>query len=287
MGHESADAPGGMAAPSPMQPATVPGTRSWTMDANGSAYRISVALPPGDPRPPGGLPTLYLLDANAGFATVAETQRRLGRRPDATRVGPAIVVGIGHPGDALYDAGRRRRDYTPGHAAAPGGGAEAFLAFIEERVKPAVAGMAPVDPDRQILVGHSLAGYFALWVLTRRAAAFQGYVAVSPSLWRDETLKSAITAIGGARPRVFIAAGEWEEKLAPWQAGRPDAGEIAARRAERRMVGRARDFAAALAARVGPDRVSFALFPGEDHASVFAVAVSRAMRMMLEPAPGG
>jgi hypothetical protein len=49
------------------------------------------------------------------------------------------------------------------------------------------------------------------------------------------------------------------------------------------MVGNARAFAAALAAHIGMERVRFELFLDEDHASVFGIAISRAMRAMLRP----
>lgn len=258
-------------------PVTIPNTRSGSVSANGITYRVSVALPDGE-APAGGFPVMYLLDANAAFATVVETHRRLSRRPDATGVGPAIIVGIGHDTDTLYDTAQRERDFI---AEDRGGGAEAFLDFLESRLKPDIEARFPVNARRQVLAGHSLSGYFVLWVLVRRSRAFQSYVAISPSLWQDEHLQSRLPDIGNEVSRVFIAAGEWEEALAPWQTGEDDAGEIARRRLDRGMVTNARAFATALGAHIGPDRAQFEMFPNEDHASVFGIAISRAMRMVL------
>lgn len=262
--------------------ATIPDTQVRPMSAGGIDYRISIALPDG-PVPAGGFPVFYLLDADAGFATVAETHRRLSRRPDATGVAPAVIVGIGHGSGALYDTRQRERDYVPkGLQPAGEGGAEAFLDFIETRLKPEIGAVLPLDPRRQALIGHSLSGYFVLWTMVRHTRAFQSYVAISPSLWRGAGLEADLPAIRGEISRVFIAVGEWEEALAPWQAGRGDTNDIASRRAARSMVGNARAFAAKLGGHIGAGRVRFEIFPDEDHASVFGIAVSRAMRILSE-----
>lgn len=270
-----------MSAPGGSWPAaSLPDTQLRVLRAGDRDYAVSIGLPKGPP-PAAGFPVLYVLDGDAGFATVLETQRRLSRRPDATGVGPAIVVGIGHGGGDLYDPALRQRDYLPQ------AGAPAFLDFIATVLKPLLASEFPVDPGRQALLGHSLAGYFTLWVLVRHTRAFTDYVAISPSLWQDDTLVEAAAAVAGPVSRVAIAAGEWEEALPPWQRRHPEAEAVAARRAERRMVGNARQFAARLAGRLGQDKVAFTLFAEEDHASVFAIAMSRALRLVLAPQPEG
>ena len=116
----------------------------------GAPYRIFLALPKG-PAPPAGFPVLYLLDANASFATLVEAQRRGGERPAGTGIGPTVLVGIGHAADGLYDRTRRTFDYTAGPsgetpAAGDGrapdtratGGGDGFLAFLRGEVKTAV-----------------------------------------------------------------------------------------------------------------------------------------------------
>ena len=94
-------------------------TRRWPARANGQAYRISVWVPPGTP-PPGGFPTICVLDANALFGTFVELVRRSSRRPDATGIVPTAVVGIAHDGDDLFAEALRRRDFTAGPAAGAG-----------------------------------------------------------------------------------------------------------------------------------------------------------------------
>ena len=81
-----------------------------------------------------------------------------------------------------------------------------------------------------------------------------------------------------ALPRVFLAVGEWEEAVPPWQRQHPGYEQLVARRAQRRMVASARELAADLARWLDASRVAFRLFPEEDHASILMVAVQRTLR---------
>ena len=201
---------------------TLPGARMFDLAprAGGPPWRIFLAVPDAPP-PPAGFPAIYLLDANAGFATFAETLRRGSVRSRATGIVPAVLVGIGYPATDSYDRERRTFDFTAGPGVEGGaratGGRDAFLAFIEHELKPLVARLCPVDPARQTLFGHSLGGFFALDVLARDARAFRNYVAVSPSIWWDEP--RLVAGLGAARPaagtRLAVLVGEWEQALAP------------------------------------------------------------------------
>ncbi|TCK23859.1 hypothetical protein EV667_3702 [Ancylobacter aquaticus] len=270
-----------------MNPVTLPDAEWFDLapPGGGVPWRIFLARPQGE-APAAGFPALFMLDANAGFATFAEVLRRGAVRPQATGIAPMMLVGIGYPeGD---DARVRRHvDYTAGpgaeDSARPTGGRDAFLAFIEQVLKPHLAARFPLDPARQTLFGHSLAGWFTLDVMTRNSAAFRSYVAVSPSIWWDEARLVEGLALARKRPpRLSMLVGEWEQALAPWQALRPEAGEMAARRARRAMVDRARGFADRAAAAFGPAaEVRFELMAGEDHASILPSAMARALRFAL------
>ncbi|WP_394821654.1 alpha/beta hydrolase [Pendulispora albinea] len=250
-----------------------------------SAYCIDVAIPEG-PAPPAGWPSVYLLDASDCFGTCVEALRRMSRRPNATGVSPAVVVGISWPdGDAAL--ARRQYDFTTarhGMASKEAGGAHAFLAFLQEGVKPLVAERLPLDEGRQTLFGHSLAGYFALWVLTHRPRAFRSYAAISPSIWWDRNglLDAAFRVALGDR-RVLIALGEWEDELPPWQATSSDRAEVIARRKARAMVANARELSMRLQAALGEDGVRWLLLPEEDHASIVSVAIPRMLRLASLP----
>jgi predicted alpha/beta superfamily hydrolase len=244
--------------------------------ANGVQYRISLWVPPGT-APAGGWPSIYVLDANALFCTFVEAVRRSSRRPDATGIVPMAVVGIVADDDDLYAPALRERDFTPDKSDAAG--AEAFLRFVLDELAPSLQSAFPLDGKRRALFGHSLAGFFALYALLARPGAFQCSAAISPSIWADEaSLSQRLTRVAGADVRVFIAVGEWEEQLPPWQrrlAGRED---VIEKRTQRRMVANARAFSKQLGALLGEERVHFRVFPEEDHASVLMVACQRALR---------
>jgi len=166
----------------------------------GKEYRIFVSVPKGT-APAKGYPVLVLLDANAYFAGAFSALQVLAP-PDPqlasmslSGVQPMIVVGVGYPGDAPFNVARREFDFLPAHVATKpqagipwvnGGGADMFLAFLLDELRPAIAHRYHVDPDRQSLAGHSLGGYFTLYVLVNRPSAFRNYAAISPSLWWDE-----------------------------------------------------------------------------------------------------
>lgn len=241
--------------------------------ATGREHRVFIAWP-DHPAPAAGFPVIYVLDANAWFGTVVETARVLAGRPEGTGVGPAIVVGLGYPIEKPFDNERRTADYT-----APG--ADAFLRFIEDEVKPSLARDFPLDPARQTLLGHSLGGHFVLRVLFTAPSSFSHYVALSPSIWWQDRILLAgepalPTKLAGAVTRgVFISVGEFEQSPDPARASPP---ERLAKLEKNRMVDNARELAARLAALPGaPLRVQFTAFPGENHGSVVPGAIARAL----------
>lgn len=245
----------------------------------GDAYRVDIAVP-GGAAPGPGWPLVLLLDASGCFGTCVEALGRMSRRPDATGVVPMVVAGISAP-EGMADTARRRRDFTSAVAGVPGsGGAPGFLRFIEEQVKPLIARKAPLDPARQTLFGHSLAGYFTLWCLASHARSFQSYAAISPSIWWDsDGLTAALADAPLTDRQVLICLGEWEDALPPWQLAAPGSSEVIARRAGRRMLDHARAVSAQLAAIHGSDRVQFRFLPEEDHASIVSAAIPRMLRM--------
>ena len=138
-----------------------------------------------------------------------------------------------------------------------------------------------MDPARRVLTGHSLAGLFTLWTLLTRPQSFAAYVALSPSLWSEPELGAGIASLTGCPARVFIGVGGWEEMLPPWMQQQAGSEEIQARRQQRQMVAHARAFAQGLQQLENGPQTQFQLFPDEDHASVFGIGVSRAMRFVL------
>lgn len=241
--------------------------------ANGRTYRIAVSTPQADP-PEGGFPSLIVLDGAALFATIAETERRLSHRPEATGVQPTVIIGVGHDGDGLYDGPQRHCDFTPGPSVDAGvgpcetGGADRFLDFLTEELPTLAAQRAVLDPGRRALMGHSLAGYFSLHALIRRPAAFAAYGAISPSIWWNPAhILQGLKTLSAPSPRLFLAVGALEQ---------PPAGSP---KADRRMVGAAEDVAAAARA-AGLAEVQSLVLPDENHASVVAPAAARFLRFI-------
>ena len=263
--------------------------REYIAQANAATYRISLWLPPGPP-PDGGWPVVYVLDANTLFATFVEAIQRSARRPDATGIGMAAVVGIAHADERIFATEHRYRDYTFEPSALIesniSSGGEAFLAFIADQLAPELDAEFAFNPERRSLFGHSLAGYFVLNALAVRPAVFSHYAAISPSVWwHREALSArlnslnqeAVAQIGG----VLVAVGEWEGEPAPWLAGSQGLAQLLERRGERQMIANARAVADLLRDMLGERRTTYRCFAEEDHSSIVMIAVQRTLRLMF------
>jgi predicted alpha/beta superfamily hydrolase len=152
-------------------------------------YQVWIARP-ATPAPAAGYPLLYLLDGNAALGGLnAELLDTLAKRPN-----PPVLVAVGYVGGKRIDGPGRAYDYTPSAPTSERfrematGGADVFLAWLLERLEPAVGRQLPLDRGQRALWGHSLGGLFVLHALLTRPDAFaQGY-AVSPSLWWSPTV---------------------------------------------------------------------------------------------------
>lgn len=129
--------------------------------------------------------TRYLVDGNVSFLTATESAWR--RQLSSQYTGGGLIVAIGYPlTGKLYDFTRRNYDLTPppvfpipGH-----GGADEFLEFIDETVRPTVKARYPeVTFSREALYGHSYGGIFALHALFTRPTMFSSYFVSSPSIF--------------------------------------------------------------------------------------------------------
>jgi predicted alpha/beta superfamily hydrolase len=268
----------------------LPGCRSLQLIAQetGLPYQIFISVPEGE-APPSGFPVIYVLDANSDFITLSETVRRVSRRPTATGIHPAIVVGIGYPNVQAYDAGRRYLDFTQ---AAPAdrseqdasvgyGGQAAFMRFLSKELLPFIASKVEADHGRRLLIGHSLAGYFVLEVAAGRPDLFGGYISLSPSIWWDKAgLRARLRKTLILRPdiRLYVGVGQYEQEPAPWQTV-PQSEAYHALRESRRMVDNARELTQEAASLLDAEgAVLFELAEQEDHATVFTTLLCRALR---------
>jgi uncharacterized protein len=269
---------------------TIPGTESHTLHSAivGDDYHVMVASPRAR-TPETKFPVVYLLDGNGLFGTAVEMVRMAVSGGDLPRL---IIVGIGYPaGEGGHDllvrsSTLRNRDYTATHdpkiaeAARPGwplvqgGGADKFLRFILEELKPYIETRFPADPSDSVLTGHSLGGLFTMHALFAAPGAFTRYVASSPSLWWDnramfETERQFAAAHSSLPARLFMSVGEEEAGPAPLLV-------------EAKMVANLQEMTATLISReyMGLD-VSSYVFPGETHTSVSAPALIRGLRAVF------
>lgn len=256
---------------------------------NGRRYQIYTAQPT-KPQPAEGYAVVYVLDANIMFATMVDTVRAQERRPTGRGT---VVIGIGYPED-LKASVERAIDLTPALSTTPKegtGGAESFLRFIENELKPDVASRFKIDTTRETLFGHSYGGLFTLYALINAPGLVDNFVAASPSIWYEGRMMQKANVRGRLEPkiqtqqvtpRVLITVGEYEQMADPdfpsvqGQGSNPDVLK------ERAQVDNAREFAEYLSKIKGVE-ARFVMFPGEDHGTVISGAISRAIRFALAP----
>jgi predicted alpha/beta superfamily hydrolase len=256
---------------------------------NGRRYQIYTALPT-KPQPAEGYAVVYVLDANIMFATMVDTVRASERRPTGRGT---VVIGIGYPEDLKANA-ERQIDLTPSVSTTPKagtGGAEAFLRFIENELKPDVESRFKIDSTSETLFGHSYGGLFTLYALINSPGLVDNFVAASPSIWFENRMMQKENVRGRLEPklqtqqvtpRVLITVGEYEQVADPDFPAVQGQGANADILKERQQVDNAREFADYLSKLDGIE-AKFVLFPGEDHGTVIPGAISRGIRFALAP----
>ena len=158
---------------------------SWALPSAiyGGTREINVWLPPGYDEGEARYPVLYLLDGGVVWQDFHHISglAQLGTVNGTTR--DVIVVGV-----ASVD--RRNELALPTDnpeliARYPTQGeSERFRRFIAEEVLPFVEGRFRTSGETA-LMGESLAGLFVVETFLKEPQMFDGWVAVSPSLWWD------------------------------------------------------------------------------------------------------
>jgi uncharacterized protein len=188
----------------------------WTREVFNSAKLkesrgILVALPDNYRASTARYPVLVLMDADdqpqfrLAIANVAFLASR-GAIP------PLIVVGIPNGKDRTHDltpqaTGENAKRFPSA------GGAGAFADFIVDEVLPRVRSKYRTMPST-ILAGHSFGGLVALEVAAKRPGVFAGVIAMSPSLWWNDS--SGVTTYANAiakadkGERLFVTSGGLE-----------------------------------------------------------------------------
>lgn len=244
------------------------------------------------------LPVVFVPDGNV-LTTLVPAIVHLGSfesLPSMIVVGVSYDFGTAEPQEAAFEGyARRLTDFTPtddesdeiamaslaaqqlfGMEAwpddVPFGRADAFLAFIEEEVKPFLAEVYPAaDLEDTALVGHSLGGLFTMHVLLTSPDSFDRYVALDPSPWGDVLLQEEET-LGDVSARLFVGvSGVLPPGLPPgYRTPAETLGELDARFRTRDRPGL---------------RHSFRIFPEETHNSLPPAGIMAGLRAVFDPPP--
>lgn len=196
-------------------------------------YKITTYWPQ-ETAPLQGWPIIYLLDGDSFFlSVVAMLNRKMGQN---NLLANAIVVAIDYAKQNYRD-----RDYLPnppqlipeilpnGKTNVPQqyGGADQFLQFIDQQVRPMLAQRFTINPQKQTLFGHSYGGLLVLHALFTSPTLFNNYVAASPSIWFSDCyiLSEALAFIANYQQqslsyqtRLMVSVGGREQSLTKQEA---------------------------------------------------------------------
>lgn len=208
---------------------------TFTLDsADGKRHYQLWVGKPERPAPAAGYPVLWMLDGNAALGTLQASQLRelaAGQAP--------LLVAVGYQTEQRIERNARTYDYTPAVpglaeqvdplTGQPSGGVDGFFDLLNQRMRPMVAAVAPIDGRRQTLWGHSYGGLAVLHALFRRPGEFSDYAAASPSLWwRDGAIVREAAGLqarlGDSHPRLLLMRGSAE----PSQPRGPSTGDVEA-----------------------------------------------------------
>lgn len=168
---------------------------------------VAVALPFGYRASTSQFPLLLALDGDVMFGMSAEIPRLLSFEG---KVPPMIVATVAY-GDLNTWIQKRQVDFHPGD-----GGAEQFLAALEEVVMPFLKAQYRVNNEAVGLYGHSSAGLFALFAGITAPELFTHILATSPSLEEEPVwAKSFLPLIAGAPvlPKFFLSSDVSEQAV--------------------------------------------------------------------------
>ena len=197
--------------------------RIQSAHVDGMEYLINVHLPPTYGMNGDSYPVIYYTDAFFATEIVIGTKKIL---EVSGKIANTILVGISHEGDLTQFVSDRSRDLIPTHvpqdkvtmypeATPASGGADHFLAFIENELIPLVEKKYRVDTSDRGFIGSSYGGLFAAWAMVNRPELFQRYIMASPALYWDDYLffkqeEELWQKSQTLNAKVYVSAGEKE-----------------------------------------------------------------------------
>jgi len=128
-------------------------------------------------------PVIFILDGNWYFNKFS---KELNDLIQGGEIESSILIGIGYTKNVDK---KRQRDYAfPNDPAyeIDNGEADNFYIFLKDELIPLIESEYSTDASQYILMGHSLGGYNTLFNMLQVDSPFNGYVAVSSSLWWND-----------------------------------------------------------------------------------------------------
>ncbi|HEY4138557.1 MAG TPA: alpha/beta hydrolase-fold protein, partial [Casimicrobiaceae bacterium] len=196
--------------------AHVPWTQITVQSAKLGGARPVYVVTPSDYATSGArYPVLVLLDAEdePQFTSAVANVAFLASRSAIPKM---IIVGVPNGKDRTHDltpvaTGSAAKDFPTA------GGAATLTDFIADEVLPLVRSKYRTLPTT-VLAGHSFGGLFAMHAASAKRGVFAGIVAMSASLWWNDST-SAIAyadsiAKSPATARLFATSGEYEPPIA-------------------------------------------------------------------------
>ena len=152
---------------------------------------LLIATPEGYDQEKDRYPVLYLLDGDENFIQTVGIVRSLA---ESERIPPMLVVGIANT--------ERNRDLTPPTQVETElrfirrtGERIRFLQFISGELIPYVDTHYRTRPYK-VLVGHSVGGLFAIYVLASNPKLFNAYIAIDPTLsWNNDAAVTKLETV--------------------------------------------------------------------------------------------
>lgn len=179
------------------------------------------------------------------------------------------------------------------------GGADVFLNFINNTVRPAVKARFPqLSCPREALYGHSYGGLTALHALFTKPLSFDCYMASSPSIWWNsrcildearqflEMETNGVKASNEQLPSLMVFFGSFEQYPPRWNDESLDHYEARKQvAADLRMGDNVLDLCEILRDSTRLHTVSLNPFEGEEHISAMACSMNRSLTMFFEDWP--
>lgn len=210
-------------------------------------------------------PVIYVLDGELNFLSTVGVEASF-HRGGRSRLPKAIIIGIENTD--------RTRDLTPTPAVSEkgqatmenSGGGEAFVAFLEKELLPAIDGQFRTG-SRRVLIGHSFGGLTAINIFLKNTHLFSDYLAIDPSFWWDDSrllkeAKGLLDEVSLENKALFIASAGMEKNVNPTRQDTPSFPQLL----------REKDF---------PNlRWHYRRFDEENHGSVVLPAIFYGMRFL-------